>query len=63
MLGTIPKHLDDTQRENIFHTRCHINNKLCFMIIDGGSCANVESARVVEKLGLPTIYDTKPYKL
>ena len=29
MLGTIPKSLDDTQRENIFHTRCLINNKLC----------------------------------
>ena len=29
---------DDTeqQRENIFHTRCHINNKVCSMIIDGG---------------------------
>jgi hypothetical protein len=28
------------QRENIFHTRCHINNKICSMIIDGGSCTN-----------------------
>jgi len=35
MLGTIPKPLDDTQRENIFHTRCLINNKLCSMMIDG----------------------------
>jgi len=26
MLATIPKPLDDTQRENIFHTRCLINN-------------------------------------
>ena len=33
------------------------------MIIDGGSCANVVSPRVVEKLGLPTISHTKPYKL
>jgi hypothetical protein len=33
----------DQQRENIFHTRCHIQNKLCSMIIDGGSCANVAS--------------------
>jgi len=62
MLGTIPKPLDDTQRKNIFHTRCLINNKLCSMIIDGGSCANVASTRVVEKLGLPTISHTKPYK-
>ena len=28
-----------------------------------GSCANVTSTRVVEKLGLPTISHTKPYKL
>jgi len=63
MLGTIPKPLDETQRENIFHTRCLINNILCSMIIDRASCANVASTRVVEKLGLPTISHTQPYKL
>ena len=26
----------EQQRENIFHTRCHINNKVCSMIIDRG---------------------------
>ena len=26
----------EQQRENIFHTRCYINNKVCSMIIDGG---------------------------
>ena len=26
----------EQQRENIFHTRCHINSKVCSMIIDGG---------------------------
>ena len=26
----------EQQRKNIFHTRCHINNKVCSMIIDGG---------------------------
>jgi uncharacterized protein YabN with tetrapyrrole methylase and pyrophosphatase domain len=37
--------VDDTeqQRENIFHTRCHVNNKVCSMIIDGRSCTNVAS--------------------
>ena len=55
--------MDDTQRENIFHTRCLITNKLCSFIIDGGSCTNVASTRVVEKLSLPTISRTKPYKL
>ena len=63
ILGTIPKPLDDTQRENIFRTRCLINNKLCSLTIDGGSCTNVASTRVVEKLALTTISHTKPYKL
>jgi len=56
LLGTIPKPLDDTQRENIFHTRCLIT-KLCSLIIDEGSCTNVASTRVVEKLALPTMMD------
>jgi len=63
MLGTISKPLDDTQRENIFHTHYLMNNKLCSLIIDGGSCTNVASTRVVEKLALLTISHTKPYKL
>ena len=29
----------------------------------GGSCDNVASTKVVDKLGLPTISHTKPYKL
>jgi len=33
------------------------------LIIDEGGCTNVTSTRVVEKLGLPTIFHTKPYKL
>ena len=40
----------EQQRENIFHTRCHINNKVCSMIIDGGSYTNVASTTLVEKI-------------
>ena len=29
------KENDEMQRDNIFHTRCHIQNKVCSMIIDG----------------------------
>jgi len=53
----------EQERENIFHTRCHINNKVCSMIIDGGSCTNVGSTTLVEKLNLPTLKHPRPYKL
>lgn len=54
---------DDAQRENIFHTRCYVQDKVCSVIIDGGSCTNVASSSMVEKLGLPTTKHQKPYKL
>jgi len=53
----------EQQKENIFHTRCHINNKVCSMIIDGGSCTNVASTTLVEKPNLPTLKHPRPYKL
>jgi hypothetical protein len=53
----------EQQRENIFHTRCHVNNKVCSMIIDGGSCSNAASTILVEKLNLPTLKHSRPYKL
>ena len=48
----------EQQHGNIFHTRCHTNNKVCSFIIDGGSCANVASALLVEKLQVPTLEHT-----
>ncbi|KAL5128255.1 hypothetical protein HKD37_14G040531 [Glycine soja] len=55
--------LNDTQRENIFHTRCTINGKLCSLIVDGGSCTNVASSRLVSKLNLDTQPHPRPYRL
>ena len=57
------KNEDEVQRENIFYTRCYVKDKVCSVIIDGGSCTNVASTTVVNKLGLPTILHPKPYKL
>ena len=45
---------DKVQHKNIFYTRCHMQNKVCSVIIDEGS-TNVASTTMVEKLGLPTI--------
>jgi hypothetical protein len=48
----------DQQRENIFHTQCHIQNKVCSMIIDGGS-----RDTLVKKLNLSCIKHPRPYRL
>jgi hypothetical protein len=55
--------VNDEQHENIFHTRCQIRDKVCGMIIDNGSCTNVVSTTLVEKLGLTTIPHPRPYSL
>ena len=52
LLGSQVQPLNDTQRENLFHTRCTINGELCSLIVDGGSCTNVSSSRLVSKLNL-----------
>ena len=54
---------DDSQRENIFRTRCYVQSKVCIVIINGGSCTNVASFCMVKKLDLPTTKHQKPYKL
>ena len=62
-LSVQAKEDDKVQWENIFHIRCHIQNKVCSVIIDGGSCTNVASTTLVEKLGMPTSKHHRPYKL
>jgi hypothetical protein len=57
------KGVDEVQRENIFHTRCYVKDKVCSMIIDGGSCTNGASTIVVEKLRLPMVKHRRLYKL
>ena len=54
---------DEVQWENIFHTRCHVQNKVCSVIIDGCSCTNVTSTTLVKKLRMPTSKHSRPYKL
>ncbi|XP_074266785.1 uncharacterized protein LOC141590070 [Silene latifolia] len=51
------------QRNQIFHTKCQVKDKWCSLIIDGGSCTNVASTKMVDKLGLDTIPHPKPYAL
>ena len=48
------------QRENIIHTQCTINGRVCSLIVDGGSCANLASTTLVEKLQLKA--EPHPYR-
>ena len=51
------------QREAIFHTRCTVEGKVCSLIIDGGSCANVASKTMVDKVKLKVTPHPKPYTI
>eukprot|EP00257_Ricinus_communis_P024652 XP_025012066.1 uncharacterized protein LOC112533816 [Ricinus communis] len=54
---------DESQRDNIFHTRCLVRKTSCVLIIDNGSCTNVASTMMVDRLKLPTTKHPKPYTL
>ena len=54
------KGVKDEQWENIFHSRCTVRRKVCSLIIDGGSCANMVSLIMIEKLGLQTMTHPHP---
>jgi len=41
--------------------RLHINNEVCSIIVNGGSCANVVSTTLVKKLNFNTTKHYKPY--
>lgn len=60
-LSSRPVEVEQLQKESIFHTRCNVQGKVCTMIIDGGSCANVASQTMVSKLSLPTKPHPTPY--
>jgi len=36
LMGSVCKDGDETQRENIFHTRCMVMGKICSLIINRG---------------------------
>ncbi|KAJ0886844.1 putative nucleotidyltransferase, Ribonuclease H [Helianthus annuus] len=61
----VPDPRDDTAwlRNNIFRTKCTSQGKVCTVIIDGGSCKNIVSQTVVDKLNLPTQDHPEPYQL
>ena len=60
---TTPQVKSSDQRENIFQTKCRVKDKICDLIIDGGSESNYVSMDLVTKLNLKTKAHPHPYKL
>ena len=55
------KEEEKVQQVNLFQTQAKVNNKLITLIIDGGSCHNLASKEMCEKLGLTMIKHPHPY--
>jgi hypothetical protein len=47
----------------LFQTKCVIKERSCRLIIDGGSCNNLASSDMVEKLALTTKPHPHPYHI
>ena len=52
---------EQNQRHTLFQTKCVIKDRSCRMIIDGGSCNNLASSDMVQKLALTTKPHPHPY--
>jgi hypothetical protein len=53
--------VEQNQQHTLFQTKCVIKERSCCMIIDGGSCNNLASSDMVEKLALTTKPHPHPY--
>jgi len=54
---------EQNQRHTLFQTKCVIKEHSCRLIIDGGSCNNLASSNMVEKLSLTTKPHPHPYHI
>jgi len=55
------KEVENGQRHNLFQTRARVQDKVCKVIVDGGSCHNLASREMCEKLGLKLLQHPHPY--
>lgn len=62
-LGDQHQSKEGDQRENVFYTRCLVQDRVCSLTINGGSSANVASTTLVKKLRLETKKHPQTYKL
>ena len=57
------KQEENTQRHQLFRTRCTINDKLSELIIDSGSFENIISKEAMKELKLPVEKHPHPYTI
>ena len=60
---TLQHHQEEYQRCHIFHTKAGINGRSVKVIIDGGSCHNLEREELRSKLQLVKKKHPRPYKV
>ncbi|GJX18669.1 RNA-directed DNA polymerase [Tanacetum coccineum] len=58
-----PKVSGSLQRNKIFQTKYLVKEKICYIIIDGGSCKNLVSKTLVKAFKLPTEPHPSPYQI
>jgi hypothetical protein len=63
VLSTQMERVEQNQRHTLFQTKCVIKKWSCRMIIDGGSCNNLASSDMVDKLALTTEPHPRPYHI
>jgi len=61
ILSVQMKEAKNRQRHNLFQTRVKVHDKVVKVIIDGGSCHNLASREMVDKLGLKLLRHPHPY--
>ncbi|XP_066354497.1 uncharacterized protein [Miscanthus floridulus] len=55
--------VEQNQWHTLFQTKCVIKERSCHLMIDGGSCNNLASSDMVEKLALTTKLHPHPYHI
>jgi hypothetical protein len=61
ILSVQMKEAKNGQWHNLFQTRAKVEGNVCKMIIDGGSCHNLASREMVDKLGMKLLRHPHPY--
>ena len=63
VLSTQVAQAEKNQRHTLFHTKGVVHERSIRIIIDSGSCNNLASTTLVEKLSLPTRTHPHPYHI